>query len=116
MRRPPANPEAIQIYNNRLGKKHANSRRQSRIGQMEMDSITKALALGHKPMIDFDDKNESFLWCDERKCLAMCSITTEEGVSGPIVEVKCGEYKPDSERDPEDAWDQAEDPYIYAQE
>jgi hypothetical protein len=116
MRRPPANPEAIQIYNNALGKKRANTRRQSIIGQMEMDSITKALDLGHSPMIDFDDKTESFLWCSDRKCIAMCSITTEEGVSGPVVEVKCGEWKPDISRDPEDAWNQTEDPYLYAKE
>jgi hypothetical protein len=86
------------------------------IGQMEMDSITKALDLGHTPMLDFDDKTESFLWCGDRKCIAMCSITTEEGVSGPIVEVKCGEWKPDTGREADDAWNQAEDPYIYAQE
>ena len=72
-----------------------------------------ALELGHLPKIYLDSRTESFLDCG--KCGMMGSISSDEGTSGPILEVQCGTQKV-SNRDPERAWEQASDPYIYAVE
>ena len=84
-------PKIVDSYNKHLGKRRGQIRRQSKMGQMELSAMTAASELGHDPGIGIDGKYESFLFCETYRCLAMCSISTEEGVHGPIVEVQCGE-------------------------
>lgn len=98
-------PKIIDRYNQYLGKKRGQMRRQSEMGQMELRAMTKAEELGHEPGIGLDGKYESFLFCETYRCFAFCSISKDEGVHGPIVEVPCGDQTIINP-DPESAWDQ----------
>jgi hypothetical protein len=98
-------PRIVDSYNQYLGKKRGQMRRQSAMGQMELRAMERALALGHVPGIGLDGKYESFLFCETFRCFAFCSISRDEGVHGPIVEVPCGEQTI-IQPDPESTWEQ----------
>jgi uncharacterized Zn-finger protein len=104
-----ATKEIRDLYFDCLGKKRYTTRIRSAIGGMEMDCLAKAISHGHSPRVHLDSRTESFLSC--LNCDMMGSITLDEGVSGSILEVQCGAQI--STRDPESAWDQAQDPYTY---
>lgn len=97
------------MYFDSLGKRAYTTRIQSEMGRMEMSSISKAHSLGHRPKVHIDNKISSFITCST--CDMMGSVTSDEGTSGSILEVKCG--TPISISDPERAWDQAEEPFKY---
>jgi hypothetical protein len=101
--------EYKEMYFDSIGKRAYTTRIQSDMGQMEMESIRKAHSLGHVPRVHIDNKISSFLTC--MTCDMMGSVTSDEGTSGSILEVKCGTSI--SISDPERAWDQAEDPFKY---
>lgn len=101
--------EIRQAYHDSLGKKSYTTRARSDIGKVEMRALGKALRMGHKALVHVDNTRSSFLACSE--CDIMGSVTHDEGMSGSILEVECGTKI--STRDPESAWDQAEDPYKY---
>lgn len=84
-------PKIVDSYNKHLGKRRGQMRRQSEMGQMELSAMSRAAELGHVPGVGLDGKYESFLFCETYRCFAMCSISKEEGVHGPIVEVPCGD-------------------------
>lgn len=105
-------PKIVDSYNRQLGKRRGQVRRQSEMGQMELTAMTKASELGHVPSIGMDGKYESFLFCETYRCFAMCSISTEEGVHGPIVEVQCGE-ETILHPNPKSVWEEGHEDSVY---